>query len=78
MGGAKFLGRDYGMTLTDVESALGFFVFWLVGGLIISFVITFIFFPEPNITFPVLFYFGVGIFLLGRYLRIDKKDEGIK
>ncbi len=75
MGFAKFLGRDYGTTYTKGDRALGIFLFWLIGGLIISFAFSMIFLPEPNFEIPIIIYFvGLGFFIW-RYLKIDRKSK---
>ena len=74
MGGAKFMGRDYGTNYNPGDLALGIFFIWTIGGLMISFVLSVISLPKPNIIIPFsLYIFGL-ILLFIRYLRIEKKD----
>ena len=73
MGGANFMGRDYGTPHSKELSALEHFWYWLIGGLPICFFLSILIFPTPNFTAPLLVY-GVGVILLfGRYIKIEKK-----
>ena len=73
MGFAKFLGRDKGITHTPQLRAFEYFIWWIITGWIISFGLSMLILPTFNIIIPSLFYFFGICFLLGRYLKLDKK-----
>jgi len=78
MGGAKFMGRDYGTSYTKGDMALGVFFLWVVGGIPISFVLSLIILPQPNFMIPILFYILGMVLLWIRYLRVENKNKEIK
>lgn len=85
MGFAKTLGRDYGMPYSESQEAFNLVFYWLIGGLLILFFVSFIIssfiFSIPHtlsFVIPILIYlFGI-VFLWFRYLEIENKNKNKK
>ncbi len=75
MGGASFLGRDIrGIPQTEGQKAFDIFMYWLLGGLVISFGFAMLIFKKFNFVPIAVYIFGV-TFLWIRYV---KKEKGSK
>jgi len=74
MGGAKFMGRDMGVPLSAQQSAFDLFMYWLLGGLIITFGFSAMIFTKLN-AIPFVVYFLGLIFFWRRYI---KKENGFQ
>ena len=74
MGGAKFMGRDYGTPLTKELSALEVVWYWFIGGLPLCFFVSILIFPTPNFIVPISVY-SIGVVLLFvRYIKIEGRS----
>ena len=73
MGGARFMGKDPGITWTPELSALSIFFYWLIGGLLICFFLAMLILPKPNLVIPISSYLIIAFVLGVRYFRIELK-----
>ena len=72
MGFARTLGRDYGTPRSKELLALECFFYWLVGGLILCFVLSALIFPKPNFIVPISVYIIGVVLLLIIYIKIEQ------
>ena len=78
MGFARTLGNDCGIPQSEEQTAFNIFMYWLVGGLVLSLGLQMLIFPSVSFLFSILFYlFGV-VFLFIRYLKIENRGEKCK
>ncbi len=75
MGGSKFMGRDSGVPHTEESMAFECFFYWLLVGWLLCFGLSMLFISPPDFIIPFIVYlFGI-VFLLDRYLKIEKGNK---